>query len=991
MKKDKRKLCKRIYFGILFLVNIFLLASCAENNDTANDEYYYVKQSDRSKRYDILSGVSKIINSDENIYLAGFGQNEYLCDRSICVLDLYSFETFSMDPEILNNICSEYSTYCYRIVDNFIIINACSLDTNKLIIADKNNYEIKDQADLEYGEGLSDCFVRETGDIEIIVCKQNQYGITAGSKIFDVSSCVIKNGTNYGFFKSQFSKFRYDSDSDELVILNSSIDEFGEIISVSFSRYSSDGEITFSSDIYSIEHEVYLNIFFNKSGNICFVYKNDDYSLYVDEYSLKDGSLLSGYELNISEEYNVVSLAAEKYDCICADDSYFYGYSVEENSMEKLMPVESDLDSTNYYESAGMLIADSETIEGTGEITVIDMDHEGKISDNITLSASSDSMVIDDIDIKDDQIYILENNKFDNSFCVRCSDWWNNSVDLFNGGSGLETEGLRLDKKGNIYLISSDKDNLLLNIDVYSSEGKKLFSSVFKDSYCFFDAVCCADDGIVLSYLNNDGKVIFSKLSEKKEEELFKTDLCFGNSISLCEGFDKYDFLYYSNESLCGFYNGKTEVLTTWNRSDLYLEFQKVCIMKNHDILAYANDLNENKTGMVYLSMADDKTVKQIKNKKEIVVGGNGIFSSDIINLVKIYNSENIKYHIVLKDYSNDIYFGEYRDDLEFLKDPPDIMIGDPDNDYLVKDYCIDLTEYLNKDIKKEDYFDNILRIYQNEDGIYKIPVSFDVTSIECTGDITAADYHDMIGFITLCKRSDLKTMNDSEKMKDILIYKNISAFIDMDSKKCDFNNDDFNALLELLKENNNKQNDEKNRFLEILSLCDLRKAVEFENKYGHEPKYTGIPGRTSCENIMNSDFTVSIFSNTKYKSEAWKFVKKFLEDEYQNGITNACPVLKDLLRNRMLSDRSDLYDMYGGSVIDPSGKMVTLKTMSDEYIDDTIIRKLEQVSRYDICDSHIEDILDDEITRFLSGDQSSDKTAEIIQNKISLYLNEKW
>lgn len=177
-------------------------------------------------------------------------------------------------------------------------------------------------------------------------------------------------------------------------------------------------------------------------------------------------------------------------------------------------------------------------------------------------------------------------------------------------------------------------------------------------------------------------------------------------------------------------------------------------------------------------------------------------------------------------------------------------------------------------------------------------------------------------------------------------------------------------------------------------------------------------PGMGNTDNdelsgmISNSNGEVSftysqaygINSNSNNKRTAWEFIKFLLSDEIQVSLgINGLPINKNaFLTKTKMSITGELYangrSMFGGVDMKPkeNAPEIEFATELDEdgqKIFDAYVAQVEkytkQINAFFIQDSSIENTVLTEITGFFDGIKSADEVADVLQSRISLYLNE--
>ncbi len=231
---------------------------------------------------------------------------------------------------------------------------------------------------------------------------------------------------------------------------------------------------------------------------------------------------------------------------------------------------------------------------------------------------------------------------------------------------------------------------------------------------------------------------------------------------------------------------------------------------------------------------------------------------------------------------------------------------------------------------------------------------------------------------------------NQQDLIEDLIIT-NIGAYVNFENGACDFDNQNFRNLLKIIKSYDDKTYQDKSSaspLLSRISVCDYENLVKYEYNMCHEPELIGFPWGSENTDIAVPNVSVSISCNSKYKSEAWNFIKLLLDEDYQNDPDNKYPVLKKSFYSKLLMQYDDMLKPYGGNTQNSKGEHAEFNTMKRSYIDD-IIKRIEEISHCSNNNTYINEIIYTETENMLNGNQSEESTSQKIQSRVQLYLNE--
>lgn len=245
-------------------------------------------------------------------------------------------------------------------------------------------------------------------------------------------------------------------------------------------------------------------------------------------------------------------------------------------------------------------------------------------------------------------------------------------------------------------------------------------------------------------------------------------------------------------------------------------------------------------------------------------------------------------------------------------------------------------------------------------------------------------------------------------------IYNNIDEFIDWETGKCSFDGEDFIRTLEFAAKYPDPEeinyNDEQegtyarlkaNKILLMdSSISSVQQFQMFQGMFGEKIAFVGYPNNERQGNlIMPSGGCVGISSRAKNKDGAWEFIQNMISQEHQENLTNdwGFPIMKSALDKKFEEDMTPEY------YEDENGEQVeTTKTSwgYDDFNMDIYAAKQEEIdavrglleSANKIAgnvDEQLTSIITEEADPFFKGQKSAADVANIIQNRIQIYVNE--
>ncbi|MDR2606727.1 MAG: hypothetical protein LBC38_05550 [Oscillospiraceae bacterium] len=280
------------------------------------------------------------------------------------------------------------------------------------------------------------------------------------------------------------------------------------------------------------------------------------------------------------------------------------------------------------------------------------------------------------------------------------------------------------------------------------------------------------------------------------------------------------------------------------------------------------------------------------------------------------------------------------------------------------------------------------------------------------------------------------------------LLYYNLAEYVDWESGKTYFDSSDFVNLLELVKsfpeaydwENMEyKWSDEQQDMLNGKSIAQTLYLYRFDDVMRwsallkDKMVYKGYPCASRKGSSLQLSAPIAMTVKCKNQEGAWRFLREILSEEFQvqgwNFPTNKSAfdkLIKEAMTNEVVDfpyenwygddvkiiTSPELFPAYtdnkDGSFTNSEGKTLVPKGsvyMSDENgMTTTIIpyyamsqstldkfmELLKSIDRTGEQNNSINDIINEELGPFFSGQKTAQETASLIQNRVKIYVNEQ-
>jgi len=568
------------------------------------------------------------------------------------------------------------------------------------------------------------------------------------------------------------------------------------------------------------------------------------------------------------------------------------------------------------------------------------------------------------------------------------------------------------DGNGNYYIRGECADFGTF-ISVVSAGGKLLATYPMNDAYP--EMLIPSSDGIYMitrTYDNDGNCTTATPISDSNAslDEGIVLPAFFNDCGTI---FVKGDYIYGSDLTSLQAFSLKTKTLEPvleWKNLDLTFMPYNLSINGNGAIVAMGTEFG---TDICNTSVLTPSATDPNAGKTEIVVAGFGISTDPtFLTAVKCFNQSHSDSRIVLRDYAEDFVSDseDYRKDLIELNqkmrlelysgDAPDVWV-DTEGDSLglmafASDaYLIDLYPYIENDpdINPDDYFRNVLFGYDTNGKLYMFPSGFftrcfygNPSVIGTDSSWTFSDYYALSEKLG----PEEKILTDIPK-KDLLewtLETQMDSFLDLNSGRASFDSDNF---IELLNWADTYGADVETYEIAPADVMKNRLAIDltwidspgsFYSNYSYlqfMPTYMGYPNTNDDGLSFCSAYVCGITTGCENPDLAWDFVRLFLMDDVQDSIgVGFIPVSKNVAEREIENTVSTLQDNgFDLSAVDD--------TFWNSYYD-----VLEQVSVPNGSNYAVTCIVLEESAAFFAGQKTAEEVAELIQNRVQIYVDEQ-
>lgn len=631
-----------------------------------------------------------------------------------------------------------------------------------------------------------------------------------------------------------------------------------------------------------------------------------------------------------------------------------------------------------------------------------------------------------------------------------------NNEDNEDGMSG-NLSSFAVDAAGNLYV--SDYNNIYV-LDAEGNVQFKLDGSQYNGSlyrlnaqqvgvmwYNYADDVNAADE--------NGQYFVTIDLETKDWGEKVKLP---SNVWSIFPGDDAYDFYYTYNNNIYG-YAAKTDTkdkLVDWLACDVDTNnMSGYAMLSDSRVAALMQDWSTDPTTyqLIVLHRVDASEIKE----KKVLTLACMYLDWNLRSMIVEYNKTNDEYRINVVDY------GEYATDDDYNAgvtkltteiisgSVPDIFLTSnlPIDKYAAKGVIADLNTFMDggNGLSRDYFVPQILNALEKDGKLYELPTSFSVTTAYALSSI-ASQYDTWNVAAVQDAMTQLQegatVFSDGWTKNTALsncLSRNLSAFVDWTTGKCEFDSEAFQQLLAFCNSFPAETSDgdgaiayatstdlaiedamwesDATRITNGKQLMSTIEMYSFDsyiwNVYAIRDKitFTGYPTEDGSGSSFGLQMPMAISSVTKYPDAAWEFVCSIIkkmntidENNYYYGfpISQAAfdAEMTDIMTEQyQLDENGEQVDWDGDGEPDKAirGSYETMENGETVYKDvyaltqedvDQILGVINSTSSVYDYDQEILDIITDEVAAYFAGDKDVQTTASMIQSRVNLYVQEQ-
>ena len=638
------------------------------------------------------------------------------------------------------------------------------------------------------------------------------------------------------------------------------------------------------------------------------------------------------------------------------------------------------------------------------------------------------------VDDNDNYIYIAEKDVDDKHVIelVKIDDGGNEEARIglkeITGKTEVYLCKLLADKSGQVVLACRDR--------IYFLDETLQIICKIEPKQDFLVDIALAKSGRLVCVTDQvNSQEMFLKVSLLNQEKKWEEDIDINLDATLSadyiiSGLD-YDFYYKGDDGIYGYdiTSKENKEIIDYNSSYMTNIDSDGMTYMGDGVFVGKNEYFTDDNTQISLVLYKKKTKENV-NKKQIITFGTIYPGNNVKSAVAKFNRSNSEYEIEIVDYSEmdparlraDFASGKGQDIIDMNAFPLSV------EQCISKGMLENLYPYFEQDdeLGLNDLLSPVRDAMKYDDKIYYLTPGFLIETIAVKKDSIGENFgwsiEDLKQFVNdNDRKSDLfeSKYYDKEVCLDNFISGNLSDYIDWKTGKCSFDSDEFKYILWLCNEkgvdsvenvSDNDLNEEfdsrYSRFQngDFLLLeedeIDLQ-AIQFERKaLDSSLAYVGFPNEEKRGSAFEFCNKFAISSQSNHKKEAWEFIRTFLMKDYQGKTLGECymPVTKVMFEEKLKEyAATEPYVNVFGEEVEPienydvkyGGVSAEMGVPTQEDID-IYMELINNTKRCKDRDCVIEDIIMEEVQPYFKGRKRIDETVDIIQKRVTTYINEQ-
>lgn len=369
--------------------------------------------------------------------------------------------------------------------------------------------------------------------------------------------------------------------------------------------------------------------------------------------------------------------------------------------------------------------------------------------------------------------------------------------------------------------------------------------------------------------------------------------------------------------------------------------------------------------------------------------------SVPLMRSVMDFNLSQNEYQVEIVDYYSDDadpYQGMARMNADLLSgNAPDIYALNSMNAVAFQNagLLLDLSPIINADpyFSREDYLPQCWEFYTQDGHQYQLAPTFVLCGV--IGPASVLEGHknwNMPEYLNCLAEDKMHYgiyCNNETVMTDHCIRYTLGDTIDMHTGTCNFETDSFYEVLAFCK--SYRKSNTKDGLLIPGWIDSVSEFSAWKDDFGGSVDIAGFPNAKKTGPVWDCIETFAIGSGSKNQEGAWSFLKFMLQDYAQTNIWGSSYFPVNKAAFEYVLDGAKYPGNDSRSTL--AGNRETALTDADVALIRTTVDQLSDVA---FRNDDIWNIIHEEVPAYYSGDKTDKEVAKLIQNRVSIYLDEQ-
>lgn len=500
------------------------------------------------------------------------------------------------------------------------------------------------------------------------------------------------------------------------------------------------------------------------------------------------------------------------------------------------------------------------------------------------------------------------------------------------------------------------------------------------------------------------------------------------NAYQLYPGGGDYDLCYVDSSAVYGLdlESGETERLASLINCDVDDSgMRSMFIGEDGSINCLLSNYELQKVELARIVKKDASEVPEVQTLRLACMG----LDSNLRQSILEFNRAGSGVRIEVSDYSQyateeDYLAGVTKLNTEIISgNVPDLLVADnlPVEQYGAKGLLCDLYEFIDSDseLSRESFFENILASFESDGKLYSIAPGFYVMSLIGRADVVGAEpgwtMDEMMAVIREHPEVQyvMEPYMTQSTMLSTMLTLSLGQYVDWETGECGFDSEGFIEILEFCMEMPSDATSasgestpamvsEGRQLLVSMTAADFQEYQMYEAMFGGEIAFKGYPSAERAGNVAApSGSKLCISSSCQNKDAAWSFLRSMLTEDYYDSDRR---YIYGYPLNKAAYDAAEAKAMEKQYTTDPeTGEQVEQSVggwgWDDLYVEIYAMSEEEAQALRELIasvkhsysyDKTIMEMITEECSSFFAGEKTAQETAALIQNRVSIYVNEQ-